>query len=118
MNNQKQRQIDFDYLKLTIDFHRHMAMLSFAGLVLASNVSINLFKSPQYKILAFISIVSFFVCILSSILSQAGHIDASKKETIYTYPLPYKFALPIGLSLVGLLFGVVSLAGFILLNWL
>ena len=51
-------------------------------------------------------------------LSQASHINASKKEVIYTYPLPYKFALPIGLSLVGLLFGVVSLAGFILLNWL
>ncbi len=100
-----------------IDVQRHMAVLSFVGLVLAVNLSINIFEIPQYKILALSSILGFFVCVVSSIFSQFNHVDASKREVIYSYPLTNKFASPIALSICGLLVGVISLAAFVLLNW-
>ena len=118
MDIQEKRQIDLEHLKLMIDVQRHMAVLSFAGLILAANLSIKLFEDPQYKILALVSMLSFFVCVVSSILSQFNHVDASKKEMIYSYPLTNKFAAPIALSILGLLLGVITLATFVLLNWL
>ncbi len=100
-----------------IDVQRHMALLSFSGLILGANLSIKLFENPQYKILALISLLGFFVCVVSSILSQFNHVDASKNEVIYSYPLTYKFASPIALSILGLMVGIISMAVFVLLNW-
>ena len=45
---------------------------------------------------------------MSSILSQFNHVDAGKKEMIYSYPLTNKFASPIALSILGLLLGVIT----------
>ena len=59
MDNQENRQIDLEHLKLMIDVQRHMAVLSFAGLILAANFSIKLFENPQYKIFALGSMLGF-----------------------------------------------------------
>ena len=113
----QQRKIDFEHLKLMIDVQRHMAILSFAGLMLTANFSIKIFPSPDYKSFALFSLLGFFVCILFSLLSQINHIDASKKKTIYRSPLGNKFASPIAINMLGFIIGVVSIAAFILLNW-
>jgi len=117
IKNQEQRQIDLEHLKLMIDVQRHMAVLSFVGLILAANLSIKLFDCPQYKIAALISMAGFFICVVSSILSQFNHVHASKKKVIYSYPLTNKFAAPIAWSILGLFIGVISLAVFVLVNW-
>jgi hypothetical protein len=114
MNSQEQRKIDFEHLKLMIDVQRHMAVMSLAGLVLAANILTRPDGFLQNKVLVYISIAGFFICIVSSILSQFNHIDASKNKVIYTYPLTYKFGSPIAFSMLGLLSGVFSLAAFIL----
>lgn len=117
MNAQDTRDKELDHLKLMIDMHRHIALLSFAGLVLTSNLTINLFKTPEYKWLALVSVFSFLLCIIFSEISQLSHIDKSKDKVIYIYPLTNKFASLVGLSIISLLLGVVFLSLFILINW-
>jgi len=118
MNSEAQRGIDLEHVKLMIDVLRHMSVLSFLGLVLTANLAIKLFEEPQYKFCAFISIFAFFVCIVSSILSQFRHVDASLNPIIYgSRTESHKFRLPIALSIAGLLFGVIFLAAFVIINW-
>lgn len=59
MRDEEER--DFDHLRLMIDLHRHITLLSFAGLVLTANLARRIFESPSYEYLAVLSIVLFFV---------------------------------------------------------
>ena len=118
MNTKEQREIDFNHLKLMIDVHRHMAVLSYVGLALVLNTSTKLLEVSQYKMFAAISVVGFFICIASSVITQFNHVDASKNKIIYTKgAIPNNFAWPIILSVVGLALGIVPLAFFVLINW-
>lgn len=111
------RQRDLDHLKLMIDYHRHLGLLSFAGLVLTANLSMKIFECPNWKTYALFSIGGFFTAICSSLLSQINHIDLSRKDIIYETPIPNKFALPIVFSMLGTIVGVICMAAFVLLNW-
>ncbi|MBQ4845048.1 hypothetical protein [Pseudoalteromonas sp. MMG005] len=108
---------DLEHLKSMVDYLRHLGLLSFAGLVLTSNLSIKMFTDPTWKIFAFLSVAGFFLGIVSSLLSQVGHIDRIRKDPIYELPLSNNFALPTALCLVGVLAGIMFMAAFVLLNW-
>ncbi|MDY6944022.1 MAG: hypothetical protein SVU69_13550 [Pseudomonadota bacterium] len=109
---------DFQHLKLMIDFQRHLGLLSFAGIVLTTNLSLTIFEDPGVRFLAFLAVASFFTSIMSSVMSQVVHIDRTKKDVIYEYPLEHRFAVPTVLSGIGVLSGVAFMAVFVLLNWL
>lgn len=111
------RETDLEHLKSMIGYVRHMGLLSFAGLVLTSNLSIKIFSDPSWKFFAFLSVAGFLLGILFSLLSQINHIDRIRKDAIYELPLSNKFALPTALCLVGVLSGVIFMAAFVLLNW-
>ena len=111
------REWELDHLKQMIDIHKHMATLSVAGLLVTVNVTMSIFKNPEWKYFAFISIAGFIMCILSSLISQLSHIDKIKNEKIYSYPLRNKFAFPIAISIVGIIVGIIFICFFVFLNW-
>ena len=110
-------KMDSEHLKSMIDYLRHLGLLSFAGLVLTSNLSIKMFTDPSWKIFAFLSVAGFFLGVISSLLSQVAHIDRIRKNPIYEVPLSNGFAMPTALCLVGVLAGIIFMAAFVLLNW-
>ena len=112
------RNRDLEHLKLMIEYIRHLGLLSFAGLVLTSNLSIKMFIEPSWKFFAFLSIAGFFLCVVCSLLSQISHIDRVREDSIYNIPLDRNITLSTSLCIVGVLLGVISMAAFVLLNWL
>lgn len=113
----EKRERELCHLKMMVDYHRHLALISFAAVVLTANLTIKLYEEPKIVGMAFGSILFFFVSVVSSMLAQIHHIDLVRKEVIYNYPLPHRFLWPMLLSMLGAAFGMVLLSGFVMVNW-
>jgi hypothetical protein len=111
------REKNLEHLKLMIDVQRHIAILSFAGLMFITNISTRLFNPPIARELAIFSSVCFLITIISSVLSQLNHVGASTHQQIYDYPLKNGFVIPIALTISGLSMGVIFLVVFTIINW-
>tara|TARA_R110002074_G_scaffold402208_1_gene604646 strand:+ start:3251 stop:3595 length:345 start_codon:yes stop_codon:yes gene_type:complete len=100
----------FDYLK-------HLSSLCTASILLIIAFLEKLFESPEWKVCIAISLVSFVLSIISTVVAQAGVIEMidhnPKNVAKWAHPLAF-----IGLAFVWLFFivGLVSLVVFALKN--
>ena len=116
MNEKRER--DICHLKLMIDYHRHLCILSFGALVLTANFFDKTIEGFGVKVFLLISIAAFFISVFSSILAQIHHIDLARKDVIYDHPLSHSFVWPMLLSMVGAICGVVFLGVTVFSIWL